>query len=296
MTLQAAVLLTVTYSAQFSYPLRIRELWLRLLSRGEDAVVPADFVLVLSQLVADDRLGYDDGYVFMSGRMGDIQLRLASEQRAQQKIAELRKVLRFCTFIPWIVGVAVTGSIAMRQARKSDDLDFLVVTQEGRLWLSRALLVFFSSMFGKYRSRTNEHKSGWCFNLWLETTSLALPINKHGVYAAFEVLQADWIYDTALVEQRFLLANAWVKNVIPHAYRRQLARTRSQKKHLGVLSFFPLNLILGFCNFLAYWLQRLHMHSVITREIVQPSAAYFHPRDTRGSIGDRWRSILRTHV
>ncbi|NCN82966.1 MAG: hypothetical protein GW947_03290 [Candidatus Pacebacteria bacterium] len=286
MTYRSAIILTVAYSAQFSYPLQVSELWLRLLTRQNAAFSKAVFVAELLWLVERGRLEYQAGYVFLPGRVTDIQLRLTSEQRAQQKREQLDEVVTLCRFIPWITGVAVTGSVAMRQARNNDDLDFLLITMPQTLWISRAILVFLSLLLGKYRSRKNAHTSGWCFNMWLESHDLSLPSEKHSVYTAFEVLQADWIFDRGNTKQLFLLANAWVGRVIPNAYRNVLSLTQYSDRN----SFAPSPVVF---NAGAYALQRWYMRSAMTRELVSYSSAYFHPRDTHTSITARWRELLQ---
>lgn len=257
---------------------------------------PAVFVSTLSALLDDGRLGYQDGMLFLSGRAADVGLRRNSEDRSDQKRTELHEVLRICSRIPWIVGVAVTGSIAMRQAREQDDLDFLIVTKRRRLWLSRGLLVLFSSVLGKYRSRTNQHTNGWCFNMWLEESQLELPTQKRSIYTAFEVLQAEWIYDISLIQRHFLLSNSWVERVIPRLFAASLAQSGVRATPVGMFIFGIFDPILDLGNFLAYVMQRWHMHSVMTRELVESAAAHFHPRDTQGSIAARWRSIVRSIV
>src|SRR5690606_9051512 len=40
-------------------------------------------------------------------------------------------------WVPWVQSIWVTGSLAAGTAHDDDDIDFLVITDTGRLWLSR---------------------------------------------------------------------------------------------------------------------------------------------------------------
>ncbi|OGJ16291.1 MAG: hypothetical protein A2632_00100 [Candidatus Pacebacteria bacterium RIFCSPHIGHO2_01_FULL_46_16] len=293
MTLRQAVVLTVAYSAQFAYPLSTSELWLRLL-QPTSAFSQTQFVGELRWLVRAGWLEYQSGYIFLSGHAIDIERRRASAQRASEKRKQISLVVWLCRRIPWITGVAVTGSVAVAQARATDDLDFLVVTTPNRLWLTRLVLVSLSVLLGKYRSRNNTHTTGWCFNMWLENSDLGLPITKHTVYTAYEVLQADWVLQKFAAKKLFLLANAWVARVLPRGYQASMAQCMVSDDR----SFWRV-VVTGVCmpvstvaNFWAYVLQHWYMRSIMTREVVHFSQAYFHPRDTHQNITSRWCAIL----
>ncbi|NCN06964.1 MAG: hypothetical protein GW946_03945 [Candidatus Pacebacteria bacterium] len=294
MTLRNSLLLTLSYSAQFSYPLRVSQLWLRLLTVPHQRFSKKLFVQEILVLVGRKKIIYQDGYLFFPGYERDIALRIARERRAEQKQSQIKKVVWLCKKIPWIVGLAVTGSVALRQAREQDDLDFLVVTKHNSLWLARSLLVGFGILLGMYRSRNNAHTDGWCFNMWLERPRFVLSPERRSLYTAYEVLQADWVYDQGAVQREFLLANAWVSQVLPTFYVQKFSACSVAAKIKIFASIGSLLSPIGsLLNVLAFILQRWHMHAAMTREVVVFSQAYFHPRNTQQYVTKRWRELLQ---
>ena len=54
--------------------------------------------------------------------------------------------------------VAITGSLAMDNADLDADIDFLIVTEPGRLWVCRAMIAALGLSAG--------HKNHLCFNFF----------------------------------------------------------------------------------------------------------------------------------
>lgn len=131
--LHRALLHTATYADIFDYPLTAREIHRYLTG------LRAPFEAVESALPGPlQRVG---AYYTLPGREGIV----ATRQR-RQKIADALwpHALRFGARIarlPFVRMVAVTGSLAMDNAEEDADLDYLIVTTPGRLWLCRALVL-----------------------------------------------------------------------------------------------------------------------------------------------------------
>jgi hypothetical protein len=103
--------------------------------------------------------------------------------------------------------VAVTGALAMDNVPAGDDIDFLVVTAPGRVWLTRAFavaLVRVARLFGV----------GLCPNYVLSQSALAQ--DRHDLFVAHELAQmVPLVGQGVYAEVR--AANAWVTEFLPHA-------------------------------------------------------------------------------
>lgn len=293
-SLKNQVVFTIAYSNVFKQPLTTAEVYKRLMSFfGSEPITTVELERTLAQLVKDNNLSKKSGYWQLASLSEDLAvIRARRENLSEKKIAELAPFLSFIQCLPWVIGVAITGSVALLNAEEKDDVDLMIVTSNHRLWLVRPLLVLFSFLQGKRRSWNHEEENSWCLNLWLEEQSLAVPLQRHNFYTAYEVVQALWVVDKHQVARQFLHKNNWVLQYLPEYYAQQLAvvgRTSSSQSRV-----FGLTQLLSGVNELAYQLQRLYMKRHMTREKVSRSAAFFHPRDTKKQIIQHLTALIRS--
>src|SRR5690606_6133029 len=109
--------------------------------------------------------------------------------------------------LPFVRMVAVTGSLAVDNADEDDDLDFLIVTAPGRVWLTRAMVMAVGRL-ASLRGIT------LCPNDLSAETALELP--DRDFYTARELLQMRLIAGTATYI-RMLETNAWWRDFLPNA-------------------------------------------------------------------------------
>ena len=151
-------------------------------------------------------------YFYLSSRNYLVTLRRSRHHFSQLKYQKLNRHLWLFKLIPWIKLVAVSGALAMNNSTATDDIDLLVVTSKNRLWLTRALIYFFPS-----RRRFNQSESNsFCFNLWLDSSSLALPKLSRNLYTAHELAQLKPILNKNQTYQKLINANLWLKTFLPN--------------------------------------------------------------------------------
>ena len=300
------LLLTLAYTDQFNFPLKTREILERVW--GVSALPREEVLAAFHYLIESGFCCCSNGYWSLnSDRNASTNGRQLREQRAQlsqEKIQAAAGLLKFLAFLPWVCGVAVTGSTAMNSADADDDLDFLIVTQTQRLWLVRPLVILFAMLAGKRRTWQKEEPNSWCFNLWLERDQLAQPLRTRSLYTAYEVVQANWILDRDGCEESFRTANNWVHGVLPFtaplpASRRRIGRSKSSVPVFAELAAVGATVatsllapILSSGNVLSYLAQRAYMQGHKTTERVSIQAAFFHPRDTKRTLYDGLRNSL----
>lgn len=203
--------------------------------------------------------------------------RLRRQTLTQQKLTSSSLVLSFFRLIPTIRLLALTGSLAMNNAKPGDDIDLMVITSPHSLWLTRLFLIpllrlFFKTRYPKAPVGESTTKDAICLNLWLQTTSLAVPKFKRNLYTAHEVLQIRPLVDKDTTYQQFLRKNSWVKAYLANAYQAKVKPT-STLPLTSLVDYF-----LAPFNLLAFLLQYLYMRSKITHEYITYTSAYFHPR------------------
>ena len=293
---KVAALLTLAYADQFSFPLTEIEIHQRLLkiSLSENSLKKSLGQLKKSGLVES----HHQFWKLSSGR-ADWQIRSAREKFSQKKWQEVEELVHVIGWIPWVRGIAVTGSLAVNNVAINSDIDLMIIVEPQRLWLSRVLVSLSTLWVGKLRTWQGSEKDSWCFNLWIDDRHLGLPQYKRNLYSAYEVCQAKWVLDKVGIEKFFYQANDWVEDFLPHYfhnnYSNQLAASEvkaSRSQSAPVLHFMGRK-FLDLLNLLIFIPQYCYMYPHMSREKVSLSSAYFHPRSTKGQIYQRWYNSLQ---
>jgi len=293
---ERALLATIAYTDQFSYPLTREELTERFLSAPsmkKKAISHLSLKMSLQRLLQGGDIESAQHntveYFFLPGQLQSVTARLYSAELAQTKLGEAKMVAALLARIPWVDAVYLTGSLAMGAAEVDSDIDFLVVTQPDRLWIVRFLTGLFAQLNGRRRSWNHEEPGSWCFNLWLDSSHLEVEQRSQDAYRAYEVLQAKILW-TRSGEDVLKMHNSWIQDFFPllkvNTSAKKFSRLR-QKTGSLVFSLFLDKVEQG-----AWKIQTWYMRNHQTTERVGKGYAFFHPRDTAADIFQGWTSSL----
>lgn len=138
--LDEAILHTLIYADVFHFPLTEREIHHFLIG------VPAQVADVHHALQHSPRLQAHttrvNGYVTLRGCEHDAETRHAHDQASAALWGAAVHYGALLAHLPFVRMVAITGALAMRNAEHpDDDIDYLIVTERGRVWLTRLLVV-----------------------------------------------------------------------------------------------------------------------------------------------------------
>jgi hypothetical protein len=290
--LDKAILLSISYSNVFSFPLTSREVWLRLITKKEVTLQKVEQSLIkLTQKKILKKFG--KYYTVVEKDLS--RLRLKREIYSKEKLTEANGLVSKAKLIPFIKAIVVTGSLSVSNAKKNDDTDWLIITSKNTLWITRPLIIMIASFYGKRRERSGNHRdNSWCFNMFMTDDSVSISREKRNVYTSYEVCQAKFVYDKGGVERKFLKDNSWVKNYLFNFYSSRVFEVK--KKTLDFKENDKNSFFIRYINDILYFIQYLYMKSRITREVVEKNKAFFHPRDTHGKISKQWKQILINKV
>lgn len=209
--LTKAVLKTVAYADIFNYPLDKIQLHQFLI----EYKIP--YQTLQKKTFKDQALDQKDGFYFLKGRQDLIALRKKREIVSNLKITQAKNKAKWLKLIPFIKMVGLTGSLSMNNAKETDDLDFLVVSKSGLVWLTRLLVVLWLD-FLKWRRLPGKKyiKNKICLNMFLDEKHLAIPGSEQNLFTAHEVAQLKplWVKDN--LYQKFVKQNLWVKQFLPN--------------------------------------------------------------------------------
>jgi len=292
----AIVLLTLAYADQFNFPLKEEEIYRRLI---KTFLSKKSLKKILVGLERMGLVKYKNQLWKLNNGKAQVKVRLERARYSQKKWLEVDELLKTVSWIPWIKGVAVTGSLAVNNVTVDGDIDLMMVVAPRRLWLSRVLVSLSSLWAGKRRTWQGSEANSWCFNLWLDENSLSLSHGKRNIYSAYEVCQARWILDRANVKKKFYQTNYWAKKILPNYftsnYKNITGKSEvesSRYQSAPVLRFIGRK-FLDLLNLLFFISQYLHMYPHMSRERVSLGVAYFHPRSTKAQIYNGWLSSLK---
>src|SRR3989338_6207035 len=80
-----------------------------------------------------------------------IQIRQKRTVLSIEKYSRAQKVAQILGKIPQVQLVGLSGSVAVANAKKSDDIDFFIITKAGNLWSGRILILIFLQILGVRR-------------------------------------------------------------------------------------------------------------------------------------------------
>lgn len=126
----------------------------------------------------------EHGFFVFAGRRTLIAGWPEKHARSQEKWRRLRRILFWLQAIPFLQGVAGTGSLAFDNAKPTSDLDVLIIAAPNRVWTVRFLLTVLLDMFRLRRRPRGVTKDRVCLNHYLAADTLSFPYRS--LYTALE--------------------------------------------------------------------------------------------------------------
>ncbi len=265
-------LASIVYHDIFDYPLTIFELikWVA----GEK---------VRLSKTQEIKVEGKKGYLFIKGREGLVLKRLMRKRISARKMARAKRAARFLSFIPTIKMIAVSGALAMENADEEADIDLLIITKRGTLWTTRflalALLGFLRIPRRKYGDKNQKDKL--CLNIWLDEDDLVW--QKRTFFTAHEIAQIKPLVNKEKTYEKFIFKNRWVVDYWPNAVKIQDYPRGVATRPSPFIVFEPL------LRRFQFW----YMKGKVTREVVTPTRALFHPIDWGKVVLSGFRKKVR---
>lgn len=203
--LRREVLQTLLYYDIWGYPLTLRELFafqpVRVDTFGE-------FERQCAHLVAQGDISADRGYYYAPGRdPGAVDRRLAGQAHARTLWLMARISTHVIKRFPFVRAVFVSGDLSKNSTHRESDVDFLILTVPGRLWVARMLLILFKKVILLNR------KKYFCLNSF--ATVERMTVDERNIYQATEVAQLKPLFNSGLFLE-YLEANDWIRDFFPN--------------------------------------------------------------------------------
>jgi hypothetical protein len=201
-----AIYSTVAYRDVFDFPVTLDEIH-RYLHGMRCA--PADILQAVSSgSLIGHHLEWDGEYVALRGRGALFEVRRSRREASRRQWPTARMFARFLATLPNVRMVAVTGSLAAGNFPTGGDIDFLLVTDAGTMWRTRALCRLLA------RLDATLAKGLFCPNTFL--SAAALPLTRRSLYDAQELCQMIPLFGFETYRE-VRRANAWTDERLPNA-------------------------------------------------------------------------------
>jgi hypothetical protein len=282
--MQENILQTLIYADLFDYPLTVEEIYQRLHHKKTtiDQVETG-----LKKLLNQGKLKKTGQLYFLPEKKKNVRLRKKTNKISQQKAKKAKQLAQLLKIIPTIQLVGLTGSVAAGNAEEGDDLDFLIITSAGWLWLTRFLVTGLFTIFGlRRRPGDEEYKNKVCLNLFLDNGHLNAFAQKQNLFLAYELILMQPLWEKKQTYKKLLATNLWVKKYLPNAVNWEEIK--------GVkLEGVEVNKFVQNINFILFKLQKLWMKKRITNEKVELNLIAFHPQDLSKTVMKKYKKELK---
>lgn len=196
--LRKEALKIIAYFSVFNYPLSVSEI-----NKFIRVPVPENELRIILKEEIEKGILITNGTYIGIGEPSQFENRTAGNLLFEQDWKKAQRYIRIISRAPYVRGVLVTGSMSKGYNYRGGDVDFLVITQPGRLWICRTLLVLYKKLF-----LLNSRKY-FCINYFI--SSGKLEIEDKNMFTAVEISTAIPVYNTKYTDA-FFETNAWVKN------------------------------------------------------------------------------------
>lgn len=200
-----SALKVLLYYDLFQYPLKASEIQYHCGEAGctEDMVKDA-----LDKLQDAKKVFHHAGYYSMKNDLQLIDRRLKGNEMAERMMKKAASRSALIAYFPFVRGVCVSGSLSKNYCDETTDIDFFIITEPGRLWLCRSLLILYKKIF------LLNSKKYFCVNYFIDSENLLIP--DKNIFTATEILTLKPFYNPSLYEA-FFLANNWISTFYPNA-------------------------------------------------------------------------------
>ena len=285
-----SILAAIAYSDVFDFPLTKQEIWGFLTHRKLSKDMFEQELQSLFGVILFRR-----GLYCFFDRKKIIEKRKKREKESSLKLRIAKHVSSCLSFIPTIQFIAISGSLAMKNADKEDDIDLFVIVKKNSLWITRFLTLLFLEVLRRRRKRGQISVTNLiCVNMIIDETSFAMPKKHQNLYGAHEIVQMRPLFERDSSYEHFLSENAWVQRFLPHASSQQFKKLRwekAQSSQVVVWSSRGLRTFESFAKQLQVWYMRGHT----TRETISNHMLFFHPQDYTNTVLYEYKRRLRRY-
>ena len=168
----------------------------------------ADVVRALGQAPLSAHIATDGTFYALRDRAHLLALRPERQRMVERFRPTTLRYARYLANLPHVRMVGITGSLAAGNVKPDCDIDFMVLTEAGAMWRTRALAIASALINQKLGS------GKLCPNFFLSVAALSL--ERRSLYDAHELAQLTPLYGRESYDE-LRRANGWTEAFLPNA-------------------------------------------------------------------------------
>jgi hypothetical protein len=249
-----------------------------------------------------------NGYYFLPGRENIIAERERHSIPTEHMLTKARRAISCIAWLPFIEAVLVCNSVGSETATRESDVDLLIITTPGRLWLVRLFAHTILRILGM-RTYGSKIAGRMCLSFFIDTDHLnlenyrALP---EDIHFAYWLIQMFPVYDRGGVADRFLRANSWLRPTLPNCTTQDSSVTYTRQVLPGSVGSTVKKILekmwgISYGNRLEAEAKKLQLRSISPRlkelalradgnVVVSDGLLKLHERDTRREYYAAWKT------
>ncbi len=203
--LHRGILATVLYYDIWEHPLSLDELYAFLPC---EAGTFEEFREFVCREGPGPHVRERDGLFYLASRSHEIVPRrkrkeVLARKRWKMALLAAHVIKRF----PFVRGLFVSGDLSKNISSPESDIDFVVITLPGRLWIARTLLMLFKKIV------LLDSKKYFCLNTFSSVDGMHFC--EHNYYTAMEIATLKPLVNRGLFTS-YLAANRWIAGYFPN--------------------------------------------------------------------------------
>ena len=197
------ILKTLAYFDYFNYPLTNEDIRSFLCSQCSQSYI--DEILIL--LLEDKIIFKIQDFYSLQNKLSLGDNRRKGNLTAVKQLVIARRAAKLISHFPFVVTVAVSGSLSKYYADEKTDIDFFIITSANRLWIARTFMHLFKKLT---YIRGRQH--WFCMNYYIDELGIEIP--ERNIFTAMEIVTLLPMEGLNHFK-KFIEANAWASNFFP---------------------------------------------------------------------------------
>ncbi len=289
--IRRAIVETIAFFDLFNYPLTSDEI------RNYLWKAKADLDEIEEALSGIEEIEKKERFYFLKGREEIINKREERFGFTSRKLKRARLIAKIFKIFPWIKMIAVGNLIGKNNLRDESDIDFFVITEKNRIWITRFFTAALMQVFG-LRPKRGKMRDKICLSFYIAEDEINLEkfmMGENDIYFVYWTMGLRRIFGEKGMSKEFYEANAWIKNYLPNF---NFSGKHEEEKSLPGIYHGAIDFIFGRSeNFLKNFQLRLLPKEIKenmnkdTRVVINDRVLKLHVNDRRGYYKNEWEKI-----
>ena len=245
--IEKAIVEAIAFFDMFDFPLTLFEIW-------KYCGIKCSLSEIRDNL-ENEKIENKNGFSFLRGREDIIKTRMKRYNITDRKFKKAIWVTKIFRFIPWIKMIAVANIYGANNAKKSSDIDLIIVAENKRIWVTRFFCVGIAKILD-LRPKPNRKKNSICLSFFvtedaMNLEKLKLNFSNMDFNNVDDIIFIYWVAHFMPIYQRnntyhkFVEENKWLKNDLPNWFQFQSVNKRLVKKKFSTFYRDIIDLLFG---------------------------------------------------